>query len=110
MARKIFLTVMIAGGLALGVLAVLTDKQVRIWKDTETMWSWAVKIYPNEVALPHLILGRDYLKRGLREKAKEKYFLARRISPSYASPLNDLGLMALDEGGIDKAEVILIDR
>ena len=105
MARKIFLTVMIAGGLALGVLAVLTDKQVRIWKDTETMWSWAVKIYPNEVALPHLILGRDYLKRGLREKAKEKYFLARRISPSYASPLNDLGLMALDEGGIDKAEV-----
>jgi len=104
-ARKIFMAAVATGMLAISFLAVLTDKQVRIWKDTESLWGWAVKIYPDKVALPHIILGRVYHEQGLREKAKEKFFLARRISPSYASSLNDLGLMALEEGKIKKAEV-----
>ena len=95
---------LIAGGIILSGLAVITDKQIGVWENTETFSAGVIKVFPNQVPLAHLKMGRVYKNKGWRTKAKEEYDIALQINPNYSSPLNDLGLMAMEEGRLKEAE------
>ncbi|MGV7220318.1 MAG: tetratricopeptide repeat protein [Nitrospinales bacterium] len=95
---------LIAGAIVLTGLAMITDKQIKVWENTETFSQSVIKVFPNQVPLAHFKLARVYKNKGWREKAKEEYLIALNINPNYRSPLNDLGLMALEEGKLNKAE------
>jgi tetratricopeptide (TPR) repeat protein len=95
---------LISGGIILAGLAAITDKQIRVWKNTETFSASVIKVFPDQVPLAHFKLARVYKNKGLREKANEEYLIALKINPNYRSPLNDLGLMAMEDGRLDDAE------
>jgi len=99
----VFLGLIIGGGILTG-LAIKTDKQIKVWNNSETFSASIIKVYPNKIPLAHFKMARIYKSRGLREKAKEEYHLALKINPNYHSSLNDLGLMAMDEGHLKEAE------
>ena len=94
----------IASGIIIYGLAVVTDKQIGVWKNTETFSASVINVFPNQVPLAHFKMGRVYKTKGWREKAKEEYEIALQINPNYRSPLNDLGLMAMEEGRLKEAE------
>jgi Flp pilus assembly protein TadD len=95
---------LISGGVILTALAIMTDKQIKVWKNTENFSASVIKVYPDQVPLAHFKMARVYKNKGLREKAKEKYKFALKMNPNYHSPLNDLGLMAMEEGRLEEAE------
>ena len=61
-------------------------------------------MYPDSVPMAHFKIARVYKARGWRARAKQEFFAAIKINPSYHLPLNDLGLMAMEEGRLEDAE------
>lgn len=104
-AKQIFISVLVAGGIVLGTLTFLTDRQVAVWRDTETLWLRVTAVYPRKVPVAHFNLGRLYQQMGWREKAKKEYNISWQSNPKYIKPLNHLGLMAMEEGNLEKAEM-----
>lgn len=103
-AKVSFAAVLAAGGLAIGGLAVITNKQIGVWENTETFAKRVIKVYPNKAPVAHLKLARVYQERGWRDRAKREFLAALKINPYYKSALNDLGLMAIEDGLLDDAE------
>ncbi len=96
--------VLVVGGLTIGGLGFLTNMQIGIWKNSETLWRWTMMAYPHQVPMAHFKMARIYNKEGRRDKAKQEFLTALEINPNYTLPLNDLGLMAMEEGRLDEAE------
>jgi Flp pilus assembly protein TadD len=82
--------------IAVAVLGFLTWNQVRVWRDSESLWSHALAIRPSAIA--HGNLGLTLALKGDVAPAIEHYREALRISPRAADVHNNLGiaLMAQD--------------
>ena len=103
-ARASLVLFLAAGGLALGGLVMVTDRQIGVWRNTETFAESVLEVYPDSVPMAHFKIARIYKDRGWRARAKREFFAAIKINPNYTLPLNDLGLMAMEEGRLDEAE------
>jgi protein O-mannosyl-transferase len=82
----------LAGGtiLALAACGVMTLRQVRIWRDSETLFQRAVEVTRNNY-LAHNNLGYYYSGKGRMADAMEQYRLSLKIKPDYEDALNNLG-------------------
>jgi tetratricopeptide (TPR) repeat protein len=98
--------------LAAGVLVVslicialgqLTVKQIAIWQDSETLWTYVIKHFPGRVPSAHNNLGVLYDGRGLHDKALEEYEKAVAINPTFADAHSNLGVAYKRKGAYDKA-------
>ncbi len=94
-------TVWVAGGGVCALFAVLSAIQVPVWRDSETMWTRVIAVYPGRVAAAHNNLGAVLHERGLRRadagllrKAAAQYEAALSLRPDHASSHNNLGLIA----------------
>jgi tetratricopeptide (TPR) repeat protein len=87
-----------------GILANKTVKQIAIWKDTITLWSYEIKLFPEKVPIAHNHLGNAYNKEGLTNEAKEELKLAIRLKPDLAEAHSNLGIVYYYKGLIDEAE------
>lgn len=104
---------MMAGGgivLAIGALAVLTWGQSYVWRDSETLWRWAVELDPL-CARCHNNLGVALLHRrrdppGLSE-SEEHLRQAVALRPEYTLGHLNLGTVALLRGRYVEAEAAL---
>jgi tetratricopeptide (TPR) repeat protein len=93
------------------VLALLTFQQTRIWKDSETFWTYVMTRFPGRVVMAHNNLGALYHERGIKtrerswlERAEHEYKTAIRIFPNHASAHNNLGLLYGQLGRDDESE------
>lgn len=94
-----------ANALAIAVLlafAALTRPQIKIWRDSESLWGHVLSIKPDQ-ALAHVNLGWFLAKMGLRERAVEHYRRALQLEPAHAYAHNNLGLALMDAGKPDEA-------
>jgi protein O-mannosyl-transferase len=90
--RPAWRTPMVAAGIAaLGLLAVLTSRQVGFWRDCESLFSRALSV-TDENWMMHLNLGNCLSEQGRSADAAREYAEAVRIRPRLASARNNYAL------------------
>jgi Tfp pilus assembly protein PilF len=91
-----------AGALALAALAACSQAQVRVWRDTVTLFGHALEIDPdNPVA--HNVLGFELAARGRGAEAEEHFRRALAAEPGYAAARYNLGLALAKQGRFAEA-------
>jgi len=78
-----------AGGICL-LLAALTWGQCLVWKDTESLWRYELRLQPQS-AVAHYNLGSLFLNRREPVAAEQEFRRALDIDPAYAYAWNNLG-------------------
>src|SRR2546428_10255530 len=94
--RRSFLVTGLAVLLLLG-LGTLTSNQVRVWHDSEKLWSHAVAIDPRS-SIGQLSLGLALARQGKLVEAVEHYQTALRLEPDYADAHTNLGAALAEPG------------
>ena len=69
--------------LALALLSYKTVLQTRIWKDSVTLWTYEVKLYPDTAYQAHFHLGNAYTDKGRTLNAIPHYIETIRIRPNH---------------------------
>jgi protein O-mannosyl-transferase len=100
--RRLRVAALSAGIVAVVTLAVLTVRQVGVWRDTRTLWTWVIETEPN-VAMGHYNLGEYFREKGDLDRAGQCWRRAAELEPSFSWPLNQLGNLALLQGRLDEA-------
>lgn len=85
------------------LFSVLTIKQTGIWKDSETLWSREIEVYPMTVPMAYNSRGQAYHVKGELQKAIEDYSASITLNPFDAMPFNNRALVYEDLGRTDAA-------
>lgn len=80
-ARRLFV---FAGSVTLILLALLSFDRCRVWKDALTLWTNAVRTYPN-FQFNHYGLGNAYFKSGQLEQALKAYKTANLFRENFST-------------------------
>ena len=83
-------------------LGWLTWGQVKIWRDSETVWNQTLSLYPS-CALAHNNLGLALSARGKRDEAIGQYEQALTARPDYAPAHNNLANVFAAQGRTGEA-------
>ncbi|MDO8283022.1 MAG: tetratricopeptide repeat protein [Thermodesulfovibrionia bacterium] len=78
------------------LIAIFADKtinQIRIWKDTITLWSYQIEHLPDRVPMAYTNRGIAYDKAGDVQKALADYDRSIKIDPKYVKPYNNRGVL-----------------
>ncbi|MEI7481534.1 MAG: tetratricopeptide repeat protein [Elusimicrobiota bacterium] len=86
----------------LAVLSYFTWLQVKVWRDSESVWRQALAINPS-IAVAHNNLGMALNAHGHREEAMQHYNLALRVKPDYALAHNNLANALAAQGNTEEA-------
>ena len=89
-------------GAALVVLALLTWRQERIYKDEVTLWRATLATNPN-VFIAQNNLGGILLTQGRAGEAEAYFLKAITLEPTYPEGYDNLGIVLHDAGRIDEA-------
>lgn len=82
----------------------LTINQVKMWKNSETLWTQVIKAFPRTIPLAHNNLGNAYVEKKQFEKAKLNYEIALKLKPDYSEALYNLGLLHVQTKSLSAAE------
>jgi tetratricopeptide (TPR) repeat protein len=88
--------------LVLGIMCTLTVKQAAIWKDSMTLWSTELKIFPDS-SKAYFTIGNYHYDKGSTAKAVEYFNRAIEIDPLYARAYYDRALAYEDSGNYQLA-------
>jgi len=93
----------IAGAvLVLGACGVLTENQLRCWRDDESLFSHAIRVTrDNEPA--HLCLGLVYELEGRKTEAVDQYRIALKLNPQRVKTYNSLAMLLAGSGQTNEA-------
>jgi len=69
----------------------LTYRQIAIWKDSLSLWSYAAGREPEDNPLAHCKLAIVYSQLNMPEKAVEQYLTAIRLQPDFLEAHDNLG-------------------
>lgn len=81
-------------------LALLSWNQTAIWRDTETLWRYALNLDPNS-SIAHYNLARFLAAQGKHGEAVAHYRQALSIRPEDTDTRNNLGLLLAIRGDIE---------
>jgi len=86
-------------------LSQLTIKQIKIWQNSEKLWSYVLNAFPfpRSDPLVYYNLGNAYSKKGELDKAISQYKRALILKPNYAEAYNNLGSVYTIKGRLDEA-------
>ena len=74
----------------LSVLSVLTVKQIKIWKDSLTLWTHELEIHPDAM-LAYALRGGAYADSGDNQQAVKNYTMAMELNPGFSKAYNNRG-------------------
>lgn len=83
------------------VLAALTWRQTQIWRDSETLWTYAVRASPS--ARAHVNLGAMYVEDRKDQEAMWHFLEALRLRPTLAEAYAGVGVMRARQGRLAEA-------
>ena len=83
-------------------LGSLTLAQASLWRDNNSLWEGAAKVYPHS-ALIRLELGNDHLNNGHLNEAETDFEFVREVQPGLPSAYRGLALVELRRGQVDEA-------
>lgn len=72
-------------------LSSLTIKQIEVWKNTFSLWTYVIEKEPQKVPVAYNNRGLNFGKAGLMEKAIDDFNLAIKINPKYAGAYSNRG-------------------
>ncbi len=98
---RILLVALLSSMMAL--LSFLTIKQGRVWRDSLSLWSHQIKIYPNRIPGPYNDRGNIFRKAGLYDEALSDFNTSIAINPTKAMTYNNRGLTYRYMGDHDRA-------
>src|SRR5712691_11515698 len=99
--RRSFLVTGLAAFLLLG-LGTLTWSQVRVWHDSEKLWSHAIAIDPSS-SIGQFSLGLALARQGRLVEAVEHYQTALRLEPDFADAHTNVGVALANQGKLAEA-------
>jgi len=85
------------------LLCKLTTRQIKVWQNPESLWSYVVSVFPDRVSFPHYNLGNIYNQQGFFDQAISEYKRALAIRPDFEDTLNNLGVAYMRKGNFDEA-------
>jgi Flp pilus assembly protein TadD len=85
-----------AGVLVLGACLVLTEKQLRYWSDSKTLFTHALAVAESDIA--HICLGSALQDQNRKSEAMTQYLLALQLNPQSAQACSDLANLLDEEG------------
>ncbi len=80
------------------VLGYLTWRQTGVWRDSVTLWSHEIRVYPEEAPIGYTNLGLAYKALGDHEKAVFFYDKAISIDPLYSDAYVNRGVIYMAHG------------
>jgi tetratricopeptide (TPR) repeat protein len=84
------------------LISVQTLNQIKIWKNSETLWTDVINKQP-DAALAYNNLAHYYVQKNQPEKALTNYNTAIELQPQKAQTYNNRGKIYFDGGEYDKA-------
>ncbi|MDO8281352.1 MAG: tetratricopeptide repeat protein [Thermodesulfovibrionia bacterium] len=78
-------------GIITGVLINITLINIPVWKDTVSLWSYQIKLFPDRVPIAYLNRGVVYWERKEFVKAIDDYSKAIEIDPRHAKAYSNRG-------------------
>ena len=89
-------------GRALAALGALSWQQARIWRDSETLWTYVVAAEPT-AAIGHNISASSYLNQGRLDEAEREIPTALRLSPEWDQAHTNLAALLARQGRMQEA-------
>lgn len=83
-------------------LALLTTRQIPVWRDTLSLWQHTVRLAPGS-SIAQYGLGEALGRRGRVEEAMAAYRKAIQINPRYADARNNLATLLAERGQLEQA-------
>ena len=99
--RNVSLLILIA---AVAVLSLLTLRQTALWRDTVTLWSHEIKLYPTEVSGAYYNRALAYMEGNETDKALSDLTKSIGLNPSFADSYNNRGVLFAMTKDYDRAE------
>jgi len=84
-------------------MSYLTVKQIAVWKDTITLWSYVIEREPASTPVPYINRGLAFRENGGFAEALKDYSTAIRLAPRYADAYVGRGLVYHELGRNDHA-------
>jgi len=84
-------------------LAVLTIRQIGVWKDSISLWNYVIEKEPEKVPLAYYNRGTVYGSEGLYDKAIEDLNMAIALRPDYYEAYSNRGIVYTKIGLMDRA-------
>lgn len=91
------------GVLVLFSLSALTHRQIKVWRNGETLWTYVIQHYPDQIEVAHNNLGGYYLNMGRLEEAETHLKIAVRLQPGYRDAHYNLGFNYYKRGKLDES-------
>ena len=85
------------------LLGQLTIKQIRVWRNSEILWSSVINTFPGRVPVAHNNLGLFYYGKGRFNEAIKEYRKALIINPNHPLAHYNLGISYGKAGRLDEA-------
>lgn len=96
-------TILYAGGIIyLTIMSVMAHNRVKVWENTETLFSDVIQKYPG-VPVSYNNMGKYFRELNQYEKAIELYNKAIELDPTGYQPYNNRGKAFFDTGRADEA-------
>jgi Tfp pilus assembly protein PilF len=92
----------LAGAAAVVLCAVLTQRQLGYWRDSETLFRHALDVTENNY-IAHKVIGDFFLEKGRTDEAISEYREALRLRPGYPQAHDNLGNALHIKGRTDEA-------
>ncbi|KPJ57977.1 MAG: hypothetical protein AMJ42_04140 [Deltaproteobacteria bacterium DG_8] len=87
----------------ISILGYLTINQIKIWRNSKTMWASVIQAFPDMVPEAYYGLGLFYYERGRLDEAISEFEHSIALSPNYAPAHYNLGNTYVRKGMLDKA-------
>jgi tetratricopeptide (TPR) repeat protein len=84
-------------------LSILTVKQIKIWRDSLTLWNTEIKRFPNGSPLIYINRGNAYTDLRWYHYAIEDYRTAIKLNPDNPKAYYNMGLAYDEKGSINEA-------
>ncbi|MBI1912239.1 MAG: tetratricopeptide repeat protein [Deltaproteobacteria bacterium] len=84
-------------------LSYLTVKQIAVWKDSVTLWSHAIKVYPDKIEIAYYNRGLAYDREGRFDSALSDYTKAIAAYPEYVDAYVNRGIVYGELNELGKA-------
>lgn len=102
-ARRNHLAVIAVLLLISGILGIKTVRQISIWKDSITLWSYEIRLFPDSQCAAYNNRGIAYNSEGQYDKAIQDYDRAIALKPDLATAYNNRGVAYYNKGQYDRA-------